>query len=280
MGKEPPIHDEIGVWSEIKLEIVKEYATAYSTILASQTSPAFSHVYIDAFAGSGINVSRVTGKFVPGSPLNALEVRPPFQEFYLIDRDDEKVLALQKIVGARNDVHIFGGDCNEILLKKVFPQVKYSEFRRGLCFIDPYRINLDWNVILTAAQMKSVEIFLNFSTHYLNRAILTRRKPDTVPEEPLARMNAFWGDTSGENIAYRKPQTRVGSEDEKVTNLELALAYRERLIARAGFKYVPQPVPMKNSKGAVVYYLFFASHNPVAKTIVEQIFDKHRSRGY
>jgi hypothetical protein len=45
--------DEIGYWSEIKLDIVKDYASAYSRILAAQTKPALHHVYIDAFAGAG-----------------------------------------------------------------------------------------------------------------------------------------------------------------------------------------------------------------------------------
>ena len=42
--------DEIGIWSEIKLAIIREYAKAYSTILSAQTNARFSHVYIDAFA--------------------------------------------------------------------------------------------------------------------------------------------------------------------------------------------------------------------------------------
>ncbi len=37
--------DEIGLWSEIKLEIVKEYATAYSRILAAQQAPSLIHAF-------------------------------------------------------------------------------------------------------------------------------------------------------------------------------------------------------------------------------------------
>ena len=36
-----PRYDEIGYWSEIKLDIIKEYAAAYSQILGSQKSPRF-----------------------------------------------------------------------------------------------------------------------------------------------------------------------------------------------------------------------------------------------
>jgi three-Cys-motif partner protein len=64
--------DEIGRWTEIKLDILKRYATEYSKILSNQKNPSFSHVYIDAFAGAGYHQSKTTGEMVFGSPLNAL----------------------------------------------------------------------------------------------------------------------------------------------------------------------------------------------------------------
>ena len=36
---------------------------------------------------------------------------------------------------------------------------------------------------------------------------------------------------------------------------------------------------MRNTQNAVVYYLYFASHKPVAQGIVEDIFAKYRDRG-
>jgi hypothetical protein len=36
MSKKALQHDEIGYWSEVKLDIVKKYASAYSTIMAKQ----------------------------------------------------------------------------------------------------------------------------------------------------------------------------------------------------------------------------------------------------
>jgi three-Cys-motif partner protein len=52
----PPKLSEIGRWSEIKLEIVKEYAKAYSIILSKQSY--LTHVYVDAFAGAGVHISK------------------------------------------------------------------------------------------------------------------------------------------------------------------------------------------------------------------------------
>jgi len=60
------LFDQIGNWSEIKLEIIRKYAAAYSTILSKQRG--LHHVYIDAFAGPGVHIAKSTGTFVPGSP--------------------------------------------------------------------------------------------------------------------------------------------------------------------------------------------------------------------
>jgi len=55
-------------------------------------------------------------------------------------------------------------------------------------------------------------------------------------------------------------------------------AFRERLRKVAGFKNVVEPTPMRNSKGAIVYYLFFASQKDVANRIVKHIFKKYERR--
>ena len=85
----PPNIDEIGPWSEVKLDILKRYAVEYSRILSKQKG--LFHVYIDAFAGTGFHLSKTTGEMVRGSPLNALLVQPPSKEYHLIDINGDKV---------------------------------------------------------------------------------------------------------------------------------------------------------------------------------------------
>ena len=80
--------DEIGLWSEIKLDILRDYATPYSTILKSN---GLHHGYIDAFSGPGLHIRKAGGEEVLGSPLVALGVQPPFDEYHFIDLDGEKV---------------------------------------------------------------------------------------------------------------------------------------------------------------------------------------------
>jgi len=93
------------------------------------------------------------------------------------------------------------------------------------------------------------------------------------------RMTKFWGDTSWEVAAYQKTQGLFEEMQEKSSNDQVAEAFRTRLKTVAGFEYVPAPMPMRNSKGAIVYYLFFAAKNPTAAKIVNQIFAKYGHYG-
>lgn len=272
--------DEIGYWSEIKLDIIKEYAVAYSKILSAQTKPSFYHIYIDTFSGAGVNISRNTGDFVLGSPLNALSVEPPFREYHLIDIKKEKIESLDHLIGDREDVFLYQGDCNEIIQEEIIPKVRYGDYRRALCILDPYGLHLDWDVVYNMGQERSMEIFLNFPVADMNRNVLWRDATN-VSESQIERMNKFWGDTSWENVAYVDSRQKhlFGNEiKEKTSNETIANAYRHRLKEVAGFKYVPEPIAMKNSQNAIIYYLFFASPKPVAENIVKSIFDKYEDR--
>ena len=269
--------DKIGYWSELKLEIIRKYAQAYSTILSKQR---LKHMYVDGFSGAGEHISRATGEVIPGSPLNALHLDPPFSEYFLIDLDGEKVDHLRCLVGKDSHVHVLEGDCNRRLLEDVFPNIRYQDYRRGLCLLDPYGLHLDWEVIATAGEMKSLEIFLNFPIMDMNRNVLWRSNEGPTPDH-TERMTRFWGDESWKGVAYREErQLSLFGELrlEKQSNEVIAEAFRIRLQEVAGFGFVPQPVPMRNTKGAVVYYLFFASQNATGDKIVNEIFSNYRDR--
>jgi three-Cys-motif partner protein len=272
-----PKFDEIGYWSEVKLDIVRRYAAEYSKILSKQRG--FHHVYVDGFAGAGEHLRRGTHEMVAGSPLLALEIDPPFDEYFFVDLDGDKVEHLKKRVGARPDVHVLHGDCNEILLNEVFPSLKFKDFRRALCLLDPYGLDLSWDVIEMAGRLKTIDLFLNFPIMDANRNALWRDSERVSPDQ-AARLTRYWGDSSWREVAYRlSPQIGLFGDDlEKAGNDAIARAFAERLKGAAGFANVPEPLPMKNSLGAVVYYLYFASQKDVANKIVKDIFRKHSSR--
>lgn len=272
--------DVIGPWSEVKLDIIREYAAEYSKILAKQSTIS-RHVYIDAFAGAGVHVSKSTGDLVAGSPLNALHVTPPFSEYHWIDLNRVRVQGLVEFAGENPAVHVHEGDCNDILLNTVLPRCEWRDHARALCLLDPYKLAVDWQVLERAGQMKSIEIFYNFMIMDVNMNVLWKI-PDKVSAVQAARMTRAWGDESWRQIAYKREQRSLLDQDEfieeKASNEAVAKAFQDRLRNVAGFKYVPDPIPMKNSSGATVYYLFFASPNAVGKKIVEHIFKNHARR--
>ena len=249
--------DQIGFWSEIKLEIIKKYASAYTTVLNNQPW-CKGYVYIDAFAGAGMHISKTTGGVIQGSPLNALEVQPSFTEYYFIDLDEERVNLFEKIAKENPRVHAYQGDCNEILINKIFPILTYESFKRALCILDPYKINIKWETIKKAADLKTIDMFLNFSIMDVNRNILFEDLL-LAKQEDIDRMNTFWGDESWKELLYIRQKNLFGKiQQVKIDTFEkLALGFEERLKKVAGFKYVPEPILMRNEKNGPLYYLIF-----------------------
>lgn len=272
-------YDEIGIWSEVKLAIIKEYAAAYTKILDKTRRESISSlewIYIDAYAGAGKHLSKTTGELVDGSPSIALKTVPPFHEYHFIDADEARAEQLRTMAGDRKDVFVYNDDCNDILLHKVFPRARFEKYRRAICLLDPYNIDLKWEVIEAAGKMKSVEMFLNFMIMDINRNAL-RRNPDRALQSKIDQLTRLWGDETWFDAAYDTSGNLFG-DPEKVSNDRFELAWRERLKKKAGFKYVSAPMPMKTKTNAVIYYLYFASQKPVASGIVDDIFCKYRER--
>jgi three-Cys-motif partner protein len=272
-------YDEIGIWSEVKLAIIKEYASAYARIMESKRREEISRlswIYIDAYAGPGYHLSKTTGDLVEGSPLIALNTDPPFREYHFIDTEPERSALLRRYAGERKDVFTYSEDCNQVLLKRVFPRAQFKDYRRALCLLDPYNIDLTWEVIEAAGKARSIEIFMNFMIMDINRNALPKN-PDKAVASKVAQMTRLWGDETWLDAGYDQIQTLFDySVPVKVSNERFAEAFRERLEKKAGFKYVPKPMPMKTRTDSVIYYLYFASQKEAGMDIVNDIFSKYR----
>lgn len=266
--------DEIGPWSEIKLDILRDYAAPYSRILKSN---GFYHGYIDAFSGLGLHIRRAGGEEVLGSPLVALGVQPPFDEYHFIDLDGEKVDFLRGQVGNRPDVTFYKADSNQVILESVLPRFSYAKRTRALCVLDPYKLTLDWKVVCIAGRSRAVEVFIKFPIHHMNRNCKRDNLSKILPGE-LEAMDCFWGDRSWHSAMFRQSaQTNLfGAEElDKTENRDLVNAYCKRLKEVAGFGFVADPLAMRNSQNAVVYYLIFAGPNKTGWKIVQDVYRKY-----
>jgi three-Cys-motif partner protein len=267
--------DEVGYWTEVKLAILDEYAKPYNQILHSRRMKT---VYVDGFAGAGHHKSKGSGRLIEGSPVRALNVQPPFDWLHFVDIDKARVEELRRISDGRSNVKIYRGDCNRVLLKEVFPSIRYARYERALCILDPYGLHLDWQVIKAAGESQLTEVFLNFPVMDMNMNVFWSN-PDRVSPASQRRMTRFWGDESWRTAAYKPVPGLFGEMQEKASIDRVVAAFQERLKKHAGFKFVPTPIPMRNSKTAIVYFLFFAAQKAVAEGIVKFIFDKYRDYG-
>lgn len=272
----PPFEfDEVGAWSLLKLDIIEKYGVAYTNAFAR--NPRLKKYYIDGFSGAGVHKVKGTGEEVEGSPARALKITPPFDGFHFIDMNADKTAHLQALCAGRRNVQIHTGDTNPYL-KQLLPTIQYKLYNRALCLLDPYGLHLDWEVMEIAGKSGAVDMFLNFPVMDMNRNAIWRN-PDKAPQDGIDRMNRFWGDESWRQAAYvqSEPDLFDFVKPVKQNNEAIVAAFQKRLKEVAGFDHVPEPLPMRNSTNAVVYYLFFASPKPVAEKIVKDIFKKYRS---
>ena len=119
----------------------------------------------------------------------------------------------------------------------------------------------------------------------MNRGALHR--DGTVTPSEAAAMTRFWGDESWRDAVYVKRLGLLqGLPAEKCTDVEFASAFCERLRTVGGFHGTSKPIPMKNTNGAIMYYLIFALPNKtalraassVAKFFIEYPFAIRRSK--
>ncbi len=274
--QEPP--SEIGPWGAIKAEIIDKYLRAYLQIMYKR-SWCRGTLYVDAFAGSLANQVRGTGELIPGSAKRSLSLQPGFSEYHFIDISEQKAKELSILASDDSRAFVYHGDGNEIIKSVILPKLEYQRFWRGVVLLDPYGMELDWEVVHQLGQCRSADVIINFPTMDMNRNAL-RRDPSNVYERSAARMTRWWGDESWRNEFYAlHPQLDMFGDQatvKVVDNDDVVGAYAKRLQSVAGFTNVTRPLPVKNTINRTLYYLLLASQNLTAVKIMNDVLGKFR----
>jgi len=153
---------EVGDWTRDKLRLLELYLPGY----LQATTRAIDRVYIDAFAGPGLNRLRQSGEVIDGSPLIALNARAMdtgarFTKLYFIENDpvilDELAEELE-IRGSDPRVELVEGDVNEVL-----PRVVGGLNRAAptFVFLDTEGIDPRWSTLEAIAPWRT-ELLVNF----------------------------------------------------------------------------------------------------------------------
>ena len=93
---------------------------------------------------------------------------------------------------------------------------------------------------------------------------------------------SIWGRTNGNSGSADRTAQKAKSIESLSAFCEKGLAdgeFKQWLNNVAGFAYILEPIPMRNTTGATVHCLFFASQNKTGSTIGRDIFGKYKYMG-
>lgn len=294
-----PKEDAIGRWSEEKLDLLGNYLQAYSIIMNKQKSRWLrAYHYIDAFAGSGKPKSKDKDRFIEGllglgkprakaedryidgSPLKALQTEPPFDFYWFMEISPWRIGKLQQLQGQfpQRRMEIKRGDCNAILRQEIIPQVSLASKQRGLVFLDPKGLEVEWETIRALAQARTFDIFVNFSVMGITRLL----KRDEPPSEKVRSIiNRVMGTDGWVQEIYRTARLTPFFGEPPIRRRVMQSEWLARLYANQMsklFEFVSEPLIMTNTRNAPLYALFLASHNATAVKIMNDIFNRSLRR--
>jgi three-Cys-motif partner protein len=279
--------DEIGPWSEDKLILLAKYLRAYSVIMNRQKDRGYftKYHYIDAFAGAvyarakNYDPDQEVTRYVEGSPLRALQTEPPFDVCWFVDLSTGRSQKLTELESAypERDIRVRRGDCNTVLRSEIIAEVTRPSRQRGVVFLDPYGLQVEWGTIQALAKAGTFDVFVNFPIMGITRILKRDEMPD---EEARSEISRIMGDSDWLDTLYQpSSQPDIWGiqpiERDVMQAAWLAEQYASRV--RNLFQYVSEPLIMYNTRNAPLYALFLASHKEVATRIVNEITIKYQT---
>jgi len=144
--------NDVGGWAEEKYRLIASYFKQFST----GTKKAWPHrTFIDLYAGAGHSRLRTNGRILKGSPMLALSVNDPFDQYILCEESQDNFKVLENRISrdypARN-VRCIHGDCNRKIEEIVALLPKRDSL--GLCFIDPYNLSIEFETLTKLAERR------------------------------------------------------------------------------------------------------------------------------
>jgi three-Cys-motif partner protein len=248
----------VGDWTRDKLKILELYLPPY----LQATTRALERVYVDAFAGPGLNLLERTQQQIDGSPLVALKAAATngtrFSRFFFIDEDGEALDELRGHIGAlglSDRCTLLYGNVNDRL-----PEVMRRINKRSptFVFLDTDGIEPKWTTIEAIASWQ-VELLVNFPLGMsINR---NERSPKTL---------GYFGTEEAVPLLNRRDSGRTRA---------LLDLYKRRL-TNLGFGYTTEDDRLiKTENNQRLYYLLFVSKVFPAQTIMNWVFKQPNSRG-
>jgi len=283
-------HQFGGHWTEEKLERLKKYLCAYTTIFTKNIKASWYHtLYVDAFAGTGYRnlVKEEETVLLPlfedddvisfqkGSAYIALETEPSFNEYLFVEQSPDYTKELEKLKlefpGKADTISIVQQEANSFL-QSWCRQKNWNE-NRAVVFLDPYGMEVEWSTIECLAQTKAIDFWILFPLGQAVNRLLTKDHP---PKDAWARrLTRLFGTDDWKEAFYRKERQRdlFGSQDivVKEANFDSIGEYFVNRLKTIFAGVAKNPLPLRNSRNIPIFLLCFAASNPKGASIAVKI---------
>lgn len=273
-----------GYWTRAKLAVLNDYLPAF---LQAASSKSQEYVYLDAFAGEGRGVDRLTGEEFHGSSRIALEAKAlhadaRFTRLRYFEQES-KARELERQFEAEypdRDIKVYGGDCN-IEIPKALHDLHELRWAPTFAFIDPDGMEFEWRTLEVLAAHKrgyrsqasskreyKVELWLLFPTQGIVRTLAL--DAEKVRPDDEARATSLLGTEAWRAIYGRRVEGKLSAHDAKEEYVNLM---RWRLSEDLGYQRT-HALELTNTLGGTLYHMVFATDNDAGDKIMADIYAK------
>lgn len=282
---------KVGPWAAEKLECLRKYLAAYTTVLRKQ--PYFDgYIYFDAFAGAGTAELRKRKRsvsdddlfehsqrddpdvreYIDGSPRIALGIEHPFKRYIFVEADADRATQLEKLQDEfpKLSIRVIKGDAN-VALRRCLVENQRVNWRkwRGVVFLDPFGLQVPWSTIDGLGRTRALEVIINFPVGTAIQRLLPNNR---LPTEKIRhRLESYFGTDEWLRISYNFRRGLFGEEVSKFEDADKRLVrwYRGRLNELFGYAAAPRLI--RNSRGSPLYFLLFAGPNATGAKIANDV---------
>ena len=227
---------DVGPWAQEKLECLRKYLAAYTTILSRQSFAGY--IYIDAFAGPGtlrVRNQKVDAfpqqslleraeydedeaSYLAGSPRVALEIERQFTHYVFVELDPIRIAQLEELreefSSSPAEIYIRKEDCNTYLQKLLQRQSRNWSRWRGIVFLDPFGMQVPWDTIAKIGATGAIEVIMNFPVGMAIERLLKRSGEFSAGE--TQRLDDYFGTDEWMDLVYTRQTDMVGERIDKV----------------------------------------------------------------
>jgi three-Cys-motif partner protein len=268
-----------GYWTRAKLQMLSDYLAGFATASKGQAE----RVYLDAFAGEGSGLDRLTGEEFPGSARIALEAGESagFTRFRYFEKGQRRAGDLEAQLQRDyldRDIKVYEGDCNKTI-PDALAELKALNWAPTFAFVDPDGMEVAWDTLRVLADHKrgyrssgstkpeyKVELWMLFPTSGTVRTLAL--KEEKVSDADIARATRLFGTDGWKPIHELRVGGSISGAEAREEYVNL-MRWRLEHVLRYRFAH---PFELKNTKGSTLYHMIFATDSDAGTRIMAAIY--------